>query len=239
MEFTKDTVVVVTGANRAKGIGFALVQDLLKRGCGTVVATYHDRVYSDALLELAERDERVFAQPLDLTSAESAAALGDFCQANLKKIDLLINNAGIAGTRANSIIEAPIEEFENKLQVHAVGPLRVTQVLWPLLEKSGRPIIVNVSSTGGRMGNISRSYLFYGPAKAAQNALSIQMASNLADRAIILPIHPGWVLTDMGGENAPILPEQSAQGILDYVAKAGEAESGKFVDFTGKELSWL
>ncbi len=237
MKIGADTVAVVTGANRAKGIGFALVQDLLARGCQRVIGSYNREDHSEALLELAEGDARVLAHKLDLTDAQSARSFAEFCTQSLDKVDLLINNAGMAGTRANSIIDASIEDYEAKLQVHSIGPLRIVQLLWPLLRQT-KPVIVNVSSTGGLMENIRGGYLFYGPAKAAQNALSIQMAANLGDAAIVIPIHPGWVSTDMGGENAPITAQESARGILDYVEQAKQTDSGKFVDYRGKNLSW-
>lgn len=238
MKIDANTVAVVTGANRANGIGFALVEELLARGCSSVLGSYHRLEHSKALLDLAERDQRVEAQVLDLTDPDTASEFAKFAHKKYQKIDLLINNAGIGGTRSTSIITAPIEDFEGQLQVHTIGPLRLTQLLWPLLENSMLPVIVNVSSTGGSMSRISRSYLFYGPAKAAQNALSIQMASNLEGRAIVIPIHPGWVVTDMGGSNAPLSPTESARGILDRVEQATEQDSGRFVDYTGKQLDW-
>jgi NAD(P)-dependent dehydrogenase (short-subunit alcohol dehydrogenase family) len=239
MKIGARTVAVVTGSNRAKGIGFALVQELLKRGCQRVVGSYNREEQSAALLELAEKDERVLAHKLDLTDSTSAKAFADFCLKSLPKIDLLINNTGMGGTGSKSILEADIKEYEDKLQVHVVGPLRLTQLLWPLLQKGDVPVIVNVSSNAGRMSSIGRGSLFYGPAKAAQNAMSIQLAAHLGQTAIVIPIHPGWVSTDMGGENAPILPAESASGILNYVESARSEDSGRFVDFTGKSLSWL
>lgn len=238
MKFSSTTVAVVTGANRARGIGFALVQELLARGCGKVLGSYRLAKNSKALLDLARLDPRVKAYQLDLTDKTGIHAFGAFCLQTYDHIDLLINNSGPGGTRGRSIMKAPIEDYEEELQMHAVGPLRLAQLLWPLLKKSKLPVIVNVSSSAGRMSSIGAGNLFYGPAKAAQNAISIQMAAGLGDQAIVIPMHPGWVATDMGGSSAPVSPQESARGILDYLAKARSNDSGRFVDFRGKGLPW-
>lgn len=238
MRISADTVTIVTGANRTRGIGFALVQELLARGCGQVLGTYRETANSQALLDLAKVDERVKAHPLDLTKPASAKEFADSCIKNYDHLDLLINNAGLGSAAGDSIVEANIEDYEDELQVHAIGPLRLTQLLWPLLKKSKLPVIVNVSSNAGQMRHIGGDDLFYGPAKVAQNAISLQMAENLSGKAIVIPMHPGWVATDMGGSSAPVSPQESARGILDVAQKAKPANNGHFVDFRGKELPW-
>jgi NAD(P)-dependent dehydrogenase (short-subunit alcohol dehydrogenase family) len=67
MRIDANSIALVTGANRSRGIGLALVRELLARGCGKVLGTYREATNSQALLDLAKVDERVNAHPLDLT----------------------------------------------------------------------------------------------------------------------------------------------------------------------------
>lgn len=238
MKIGADTVAVITGANRARGIGYAVVVELLARGCGQVLGTYRSEGNSYALLDLAAKDSRVKAHQLDVTDQASVDAFAAFCGQNYKNIDLLVNNSGIPSVKARTFMDAPVDGYNEQLQVHAVGPLRVTQALWPLLKAAGVPLIINVSSDAGTMARMWDGLLFYGPAKAAQNALSLQMAGALDGEAIVVPLHPGWVTTDLGGASAPIAPPESARGIADQIERITAADNGIFIDWRGKRLNW-
>jgi hypothetical protein len=72
----------------------------------------------------------------------------------------------------------------------------------------------------------------------AQNALSLQMASYLEGEAIVVPIHPGWVTTDLGGASAPIEPPESARGLADQIERITAADNGVFIDWRGEKLRW-
>jgi NAD(P)-dependent dehydrogenase (short-subunit alcohol dehydrogenase family) len=238
VKISKDTVAVVTGANRARGIGLALVRELLDRGCGQVLGTYRSTENSAALLELAASDARVKAHALDVTDAASVDEFAKFCAEQYTKIDLLVNNSGIPSTKARSFMEATAEQYDQQLQVHAVGPLRLTRALWPLLKASGSALILNISSDAGTMARMPDGLIHYGPAKVAQNALSLQMASYLEGEAIVVPIHPGWVATDLAGPGAPILAPESARGLADQIERITAADSGVFIDWRGHKLDW-
>ena len=98
---------VVTGANRAEGIGLALVRELRARGCAPVVGTYRDAGTAAALLDAAAGDPGVLAAEVDVTSDASAEAFGRWCARHLDRVDLLVNNAGI-GASDGSVLTAPI-----------------------------------------------------------------------------------------------------------------------------------
>ena len=131
MTATPGRTAVVTGANRADGIGLALVRELRARGCAPVVGTYRDPVTSTALLELAAADPDVLAAELDVTSEQSVAAFAQWCAARLDRVDLLLNNAGL-GSVTGSIVTAPIEELEEQCRYTARHAARDAGVL-PLL----------------------------------------------------------------------------------------------------------
>ena len=79
----------------------------------------------------------------------------------------------------------------------------------------------------------------YRSSKAALNMVNKSMALELrSDGVACLVFHPGWVRTDMGGQSAPVTPEQSVHGMRRILDRAGLTESGKFFDYSGSEIPW-
>ena len=227
---------VVTGANRADGIGIALVRELRARGVPTVVGTYRERSRSDALFELSGADEGVFATQLDVTSTRSVTAFGNWCANRFERLDLLVNNAGTGATR-EPIDRAPIAELEHALQVHGVGMLRVTRAALPLM--SDGSVVVSISSGLGSISRMGAGSTFYAPAKALQNALTRQLAAAIRDRGIVaFSVSPGWVATSMGGPNAPLDAEESARKLAEMMLAADADDAGTFRDLDGKDIAW-
>jgi NAD(P)-dependent dehydrogenase (short-subunit alcohol dehydrogenase family) len=93
-----------------------------------------------------------------------------------------------------------------------------------------------------RLGSIAESSgmtLPYATSKAALNMLVKGLAATLAARGIIVvSLSPGWVRTDMGGEQAPLSPEKSVQGLRQVLAGLKKADSGKFLSHDGSEIPW-
>lgn len=227
---------VVTGANRADGIGIALVRELRARGCAPVAGTYRDRASAEALLALADEDGGVLAAELDVTSERSAAAFGEWCRERLGRVDLLVSNAGV-GAAEGTILTAPIAELERQLAVHGVGMLRATRALLPLMGRGA--VAVSVSSSLGSIARMGGGATYYGPAKALQNALTKQLAAALAgDGVIAFSASPGWVSTSMGGPAAPLSPGESARRLAALALGAGPADAGSYRTVDGGVLPW-
>ena len=227
---------VVTGANRADGIGLALVRELRARGCAPVVGTYRDAATAAALLDAAAGDPGVLAAEVDVTSDASAEAFGRWCARRLDRVDLLVNNAGI-GASDGSVLTAPIEDLEYQLQVHGVGMLRVTRALLPLMGSGA--VAVSISSSLGSIADMDAGSTYYAPAKAFQNALTKHLADAVRrDGVIAFSASPGWVSTSMGGAAAPLTPEESARRLADLVLGAGPEDAGTFRTVDGGTLTW-
>jgi NAD(P)-dependent dehydrogenase (short-subunit alcohol dehydrogenase family) len=225
---------IVTGAGR--GIGRALVAEFRSRGWRPVIAAYHDLTHADGLLVAAAADPGVVPVELDVTSDASTARFAQVCQSYLKGLDILVNNAGIPAT-PSSILDAPISALVAHAQTHAIGAVRVTQAVLDLLGEGS--VVANISSVLGSMGGIGSHYTHYAPAKAFQNALTLQLAAGLRPRRVaVLAIHPGWVATRIGGTGAPLTPTASARAVYDIVARATMADTATFVDYTGRVLPW-
>jgi NAD(P)-dependent dehydrogenase (short-subunit alcohol dehydrogenase family) len=79
----------------------------------------------------------------------------------------------------------------------------------------------------------------YAISKAAQNMATVLLAHALQERGIVvLALHPGWVQTDMGGKEATVAPEDSAEGLLRVIEGAKPGDSGRFLDWKGRAIEW-
>ena len=229
---------LVTGANR--GIGLEFTRQLLGAGDHVVAACRHPGK-ATALNTLAgEHPGRLHVLPLDVASARSRAelvrelplVLGDDA-----RLEWLVNNAGVlhSGERFGHVEEAILED---SLRVNAIGPFLLAQALAPMLVDGGR--IANLSTI---MASIASRTEFrspsYSASKAAQNMLTVQLARALAPRGIVvLALHPGWVMTEMGGGQATVPVPDAVQGLQRVIEGSGPGQSGRFLDWRGEPLPW-
>lgn len=229
--------ILITGANR--GIGFGLVTACLKRG-DRVFAGCRNPEKATGLNTLQQQyGEQLTVLPLDVTrqaAIDSAVAVvGGFVDG----LDILVNNAGVGGDddilgrlSANRILAV--------MKVNSAAPVMMAQSCLPLLRRGQRPVIAHITS---RMGSIadngSGGYYSYRASKAALNMLNKSLSIDLAREEIIaVVLHPGWVQTDMGGQAAPLSVDKSAAGLLQVISGLSQADSGRFYDFSGRELHW-
>lgn len=216
---------VVTGANR--GIGLELARQLKARGDQVIAVC---RKSSPELDGLGVRVEA----GVDVSGAASVAALTERLAGT--EVDLLINNAGIL--RAESLEAMRFDSIAEQFAVNALGPLRVTTALLPLL-RDGAKIAIITSRMGSIADNGSGGYYGYRMSKAAVNAAGMSLARDLKSRGVAVAlIHPGMVATEMTGRHG-IPPEEAARGVLARIDALTPATSGKFVHAgTGEELPW-
>lgn len=235
-------IACVTGANR--GIGLALTRQLIRRG-DRVIATARDPKGCAAFAEMADTG-RLHPIALDVADDASLAALPERVAALTDRVDLLINNAGVNG---GSVPEGgPNRDWGalepvgmlSMMRVNAVGPLLVTQALVELLAAGTDPRVLCVSS---QLGSLERKTdgggYGYCMSKAALNMGARAMAADIRERGIVaVAVHPGWVITDMGGPNAELTPEQSASGLLNLAAELGPDDAGRFFKWNGDSHPW-
>jgi len=157
---------------------------------------------------------------------------------SINSLDLLINNAGVADGRWQSISEIDMEYALEVLNINSVSPVLVTQQALPILPDGSK--VVMMSSL---MGSISdcrsgRSYA-YRASKTALNMFSMAMKNELDSLGIsLLIMHPGWVETDMGGPNAPLSTAESVSGIMQRIEEQDMSMSGRYVEFDGSPIEW-
>ena len=170
------------------------------------------------------------------TDADSVAALGDALQG--RAIDILINNAGV-GDRQN-FGELDFDRFEYVLAANTLGPMRVLQTLRANLAAGERKVAANITSQLGSITNAeSGGMLIYRTSKAALNMALRAAAPDLdADGITVITLHPGWVSTDMGGQNAPVTPKESAAGLKRVINATRKSSELRFLDWQGNRLPW-
>ncbi len=219
------TVSLVTGANR--GIGLELCRQLAARG-DTVIAACRAR--SPALDALGVRVEA----GVEVSDAASIADLAKRLAG--ARIEVLINNAGIL--RVESLENTNFDSIAQQFAVNAMGPLRVTTTLLPLLAKDAKVAIIT-SRMGSIADNGSGGYYGYRMSKAAVNAAGMSLAHDLKGRGIAVALlHPGMVATEMTGKNG-IPPEEAARGVIARIDALTLETSGAFVHAgTGEALPW-
>jgi NAD(P)-dependent dehydrogenase (short-subunit alcohol dehydrogenase family) len=117
--------------------------------------------------------------------------------------------------------------------------LKVAQVFLPLLKQGSSPRLINISSKMGRMEFSASDRIAYRASKAALNKVTQGLATDLKEDGITcIAMHPGWVQSDMGGAQADITPQESAQGILKVIQSITLDDTGKFIDWDGTPRSW-
>lgn len=232
--FFAGKVAVVSGADG--GIGAALVEALLERGA-TVYAGSRRPKPSAALQRLAQAHGKALrVLPLDVTRLPSIASFRKMVQA--PRVDLLFNAAGVNIDKRARLLDAPGARLEETLAVNLVGAVHLTQAFGSMLHNCGSPVVANLSSV---MGSIAENRIGGSPSyrisKAALNMFTKELA--VEEPAVVaLALHPGWVQTKMGGENAEVDPRVSAEGLLGVVARATLADSGAYFRYSGERIPW-
>jgi len=232
-----DRTVLVTGASR--GIGLEFVKEYLNEGCKVIACCRAP----DKATEL--NDLKKSAQNSNNLEIHKLDVLDDNDILNIKQklnntnIDILINNAGIAGESGQTVGHINWDNFINVLQTNTFAPVKMAEALLDNIIKSNDKLIINITS---RMGSIAdndsgKSYA-YRTSKAALNCLMKSFSIDVADRGIrVLMLHPGWVHTNMGGEGAYIEPSESVTGMRDVIARARELPE-LFYNYKGEVLPW-
>ena len=227
--------ILITGTNR--GIGLEFTKQYLARG-DRVIATCRDIEAADVLKKLRSDHDKLEVRQLDVSSAESIL---EFVQQLADTpIDIFINNAGVYGPRNAKFGEVDGQLWASVLQVNSIAPLMLSQLLMPNLRQGTDKKMVYLTSKMGSIDDNSGggSYI-YRSSKTALNSVVKSLAIDLAGegfRAAVL--HPGWVLTDMGGQNALIDTKTSVTGMLQVVDDLDQQSSGSFFNYDGSIIAW-
>jgi NAD(P)-dependent dehydrogenase (short-subunit alcohol dehydrogenase family) len=174
---------------------------------------------------------------IDVSDRDSVIAAEREFSKMADHLDLLVNNAGIVVDRDEAILEVSEDLLRKTLETNTLGALRVTRAFIPFLRKSKAPRVINVSSSSGQLtGGADGWAPVYSISKTALNGVTSQLAAALPKFAVN-SVCPGWVRTDMGGENANRSVEEGADTILWVATEAPQSLTGKFLR-DRKEIPW-
>lgn len=222
--------VLVIGASR--GLGLGLAKQFSSEGW-QVIATVRNTQQAGALSQIP----RVRVEALDMTDAASVEALAKRLEG--MQLDVLFVNAGVAGPQGKPATQATEAEVGQLFFTNAVAPLRLAERLRPAVNPE-RGVIVFMSSvlgsveTGPGMG-----MSLYGASKAALNHLTRSFVSELGETGLtVLSMHPGWVKTDMGGDQAPLDVQTSTRAMVEQVTRALGRGGHHYLDYKGDQLPW-
>jgi NAD(P)-dependent dehydrogenase (short-subunit alcohol dehydrogenase family) len=225
------TTTLITGAN--KGLGYETARRLRGDGHDVWIGARDLERGQDAAEELDAR----FVQ-LDVSNAHSIAAAAAAVEAETG-LDVLINNAGIAGSFV-PIADLTAEEVQSVYDINVFGPVRVTQAFLPLLERSAAPVIVNVSSglgsetlvrDSGRIESTVNS-VAYCSSKSALLMITTQYAKGYPTMRINA-VDPGYTATDLNGHSGPQTIEEGTDAIVAMASIGPDGPSGTFTDRHG------
>jgi 3-oxoacyl-[acyl-carrier protein] reductase len=220
-----DKVAIVTGASR--GIGRAIALALAREGCHLALAARTKRDLEETARMAKDLGVQVLSVPTDLKEEDSILALAESVSGRFRRLDILINNAGI--THAALMENTRTEDFDRCIAVNARGPFILCRECLPLLKKARPGYIVNISSVVGVKGYPNQTA--YTASKHALRGMSMALAEELRNENIrVHVICPGGVNTDMIGNVRPdirkdelIAPEEIAELVLYLVTHKGNA----------------
>jgi NAD(P)-dependent dehydrogenase (short-subunit alcohol dehydrogenase family) len=231
-------VALVTGAN--KGIGLEIVRQLAARGLQVWIGARDARRGAAAAERYALDGLTVDSVVLDVTRPESIAAAVATVQARSGRLEVLINNAGVLLDRQQPPSQTPPDVLRATLETNLIGVLKVTRSFLPLLQAGSGARVVNVSSGGGQLCDMTQS--LWAPAyqisKTALNALTCLLAGEF--RPLGIPVNvvcPGWCRTDMGGAEAPRTPAEGADCVIWLATESPRDVTGKFFR-DRQEIPW-
>lgn len=216
-------LALVTGANR--GLGREIARQLATRRIHVVMTARNIAAADEAAAKLRNEGLAVSSAWVDVTDPSSIAA----AIAGLRRIDILINNAGVTDgdERAATI---PADEVRRILEVNLLGAWQCASAVIPLMRDQGYGRIVNVSSRLAALSTMtSGTEPAYRVSKTALNALTRVLAADLADTGILVnTCSPGWVRTDLGGPKAPTSVEQGAATPVWLATLPSDGPTGGF-----------
>lgn len=224
--------ILITGANR--GIGLELAKHYLAQGARLHACCRHPADADD--LKALNGDMEIHV--VDVADQASIVRLAE--EVN-EPLDIVIANAGIYGKpdADQSFANLDMEGVQFTLQVNTLGALSTLQAFLPHIRKGSAKKLVAITSKMGSIDDASGGMIAYRASKTALNMAMCCGAYELQGEGIALgTLHPGWVKTRMGGDNAPTTPQESAAGLVKVIDGLSPGPKAAFKDFRGDDIAW-
>jgi len=231
-----EKVAFITGANR--GIGFETSKKLAESGIKVILGSRDFNKGEEAVKKLSNFGIDADLVQYDAFDEDAPQKVYDYILEKYKKLDILINNAGVLLTGNLFVTNSSTisdKDLKDTFQTNFFSVVSLTQKLLPLIKKSNAGRIVNVSTILSSLTLHSAKdspitpakEIAYNASKTALNAFTIHLAIELKDTNIkVNSGHPGWVKTELGGPNAPMEVEESYKTSLRLATLDDEGPSG-------------
>lgn len=213
----------ITGASR--GIGHLTAEFMAKKGCNLILHSRkneHTQKAAENLRVMGVEVHCVNAELSDLDAVKNMLAEID----NLgKKIDIVMNNAGLQIAYRNNYLETPVSDFTVSYAVNTIAPIMICYHFLPKMIEAGFGRIINTTSGIA----LDPQQAGYSASKAALDKLTIDIGSKLEGSDVLINLtDPGWCRTDLGGPQAPNAPESVIPGIV-LGAFLDDKKSGRII----------
>lgn len=238
-------IALITGAN--KGIGLETARQLAQQGITVLVGSRDAARGEEAASKLKAEGLDAVALEIDVADTASIQKAAEKVRQDYNQLDILINNAGVMlDDTSKSVSGQTLETWRNTFEINLFGLIAATQAFLPLLRESEAGRIVNLSSILGSntLHSTPGSPIYdskvaaYNVSKSAVNAWTVQLAYELKDTPIkVNAAHPGWVKTDMGGEEAPMELADGAKTSVELATLPADGPNGGFTHL-GETLPW-
>ena len=236
--------VLITGANQ--GIGFETAKQLAELGYYVYLGSRDTSKGFEATEKLkASGLNNVDCIAIDVTNIASIMSARKTLESKTPRLDILINNAGIAGKQPQNISVVNMENLREVFETNFYGAVQTTQQFIDLLKKSDEPRIINVSSPIGSLSFQSSSqspdiriYDAYSSSKTALNAFTVLLSKEFQNTNFkIISVEPGYTATNLNDYQGTQTAAQGASIIVKF-ATLPEVPTGKFFDRNGDEMAW-
>lgn len=241
---TKMKIALITGAN--KGIGFETARQLAELGFFVYIGSRDKSNGLEAVKTLkASGINNVDSIELDVTDPNSIKSARQELESKVQQLDVLINNAGIAGIQPQNISTGDIENLRRVFETNFFGAVQTTQQFLSLLKKSNEPRIVNVSSNLASLTLHSNTtnpnqsiYDAYSCSKTALNAFTVLLAKEFKHSNFkINSVAPGYTATDLNNFQGTQTVAQAAKTVVTYATLDNDGATGKYFK-EGGENAW-
>jgi NAD(P)-dependent dehydrogenase (short-subunit alcohol dehydrogenase family) len=169
---------IVTGG--AQGIGLAIVQRLLDSGARVRIWDRDDKLLAKTVTKLGKSAS---GDAIDVTDADAIARGTKRALDALGKIDVLVNNAGIAGPSI-PVVDYPVDEWRRVIDIDLTGPFLCCRAVVPHMTEAGYGRIVNIASVAGKEGNPNAAA--YGAAKGGLITFTKSLGKELAQTGVLV-----------------------------------------------------
>jgi NAD(P)-dependent dehydrogenase (short-subunit alcohol dehydrogenase family) len=222
--------VLITGA--ARGLGLDFVKQYGAKGW-RVLACARDP--ESSALKAVKGD--IHWHELEVTDYPAVNALAR--KLSGEAIDVLINNAGIAGSEATMFGSINPAVWRQTFEVNALAPLMVAQAFVDHVTRSQERKLIAISSRLGSITHNDGGRYAYRASKTALNMEWKSLSQDLAGKGVIcVVLHPGWVQTDMGGASATLTIDQSVPAMVQVIEGLKPADNGRFLNYDRSEIAW-